>query len=104
MIAGESDHDDLLHLLLEICEDFFAHTSSTTRDELDTVLLARDVTGGLSWLIDMLALTRRCLLNVGREHGGPTTQNAGHLHARYGNQPLEDGTVDRPASDPQLGE
>jgi hypothetical protein len=54
----EHDHDNLLPLLLKICEDFLNHTSPATRSELDTLLCERGITGGPSWLIDMLALTR----------------------------------------------
>ena len=45
MTTGETDQDGLLPLLLEICEDFFAHTSPATRGELDTLLLGREITG-----------------------------------------------------------
>jgi hypothetical protein len=54
----EHDHDHLLPLLLKICEDFLSHTSPATRSEIDTLLCERGITGGPSWLIDMLALTR----------------------------------------------
>ncbi len=61
-----ADHDeDLLPLLLEICEDYFVRTSQAARRELDALLRARDITGGPGWLVDMLALTRR------RLHSGP---------------------------------
>jgi hypothetical protein len=53
--------DDLLPVLLEICEAYFAHTDPMSHRELDAILLARDITGGPGWLIDMLALTRRRL-------------------------------------------
>nr|WP_221382959.1 hypothetical protein [Actinoplanes polyasparticus] len=66
MQAGEPD-DDLLPLLLEICEDYFAG-SPAGRRELDALLRTRDITGGPGWLIDMLALTRR------RLQGGTQTQ------------------------------
>ena len=57
MDSGEP-HDDLLPALLGICEEFFASTSPAVRRELDTLMRARDITGGPGWLIDMLALTR----------------------------------------------
>jgi hypothetical protein len=69
MATGPAGRDDLLHLLLEICEDFFAHTSSTTRDEVDVLLRARGVTGGPGWLIDMLSLTRLRLRNPAQPDG-----------------------------------
>ncbi|GAA2530925.1 hypothetical protein [Winogradskya humida] len=53
--------DDLLPLLLEICEDYFAHAGPIGHREVDALLRARDITGGPGWLIDMLALTRRRL-------------------------------------------
>jgi hypothetical protein len=62
--------DDLLPLLLEICEDCFAHADSAGHREVDALLLARNITGGPGWLIDMLALTRR------RFQGGTQT----HAH------------------------
>lgn len=49
---------DQLQLLLEICEDFFRRTGPATRDEIDTLLRQRGITGGPGWLIDMLGLTR----------------------------------------------
>jgi hypothetical protein len=60
--------DDLLPLLLEICEDHFAGASPADRHELDALLQARDITGGPDWLVDMLPLTRR------RLQGGAETQ------------------------------
>jgi hypothetical protein len=57
MDTGET-YDELLPLLLQICEDFFAATNSATHRELDALLRSRDITGGPGWLIDMLALTR----------------------------------------------
>ena len=66
--TGNTHHDDLLPLLLKICEDFFTHTSSATRNEVDTLLLAHDITGGPGWLIDMLALTRLRLQNPAHHH------------------------------------
>ncbi|MEH1128997.1 hypothetical protein [Micromonospora sp. CPCC 206061] len=56
MDTGE--FDDLLPMILTICEDFFGSASPAVHRELDAVLRARNVTGGPGWLIDMLALTR----------------------------------------------
>jgi hypothetical protein len=61
--TGTTAHDDLLQLLLEVCEDFFAHTNAAARDEVDRLLLTRGSNGGPGWLIDMLALTRLRLQN-----------------------------------------
>jgi hypothetical protein len=58
--ASEPD-DDLLLALLEVCEEFFATTSQDVHRELDALLNARDITGGVGWLIDMLALNRQRL-------------------------------------------
>jgi hypothetical protein len=63
MTTGETEPDDLLPLLLEICEDFLAHTSPPVRREVDNVLHAHGITGGPGWLIDMLALSRLRLQN-----------------------------------------
>jgi hypothetical protein len=38
MTIGATDHDGLLRLPLEICENFRAHNASTTHEELDAVL------------------------------------------------------------------
>ena len=57
-MATSHMHDPLLEQLLEICEEFFARTSATTRHEVDTLLRARGIYGGPCWLIDMLGLTR----------------------------------------------
>jgi hypothetical protein len=67
MQPGQSD-DELLPLLLEICEDYLAGLSPAGRRELDAVLQARDITGGPGWLIDMLALTRRRLQGGTQTH------------------------------------
>jgi hypothetical protein len=75
MATGDTGHDDLLQLLLQVCEDFFAHTAPTTRDELDAVLRTYGVTGGSGWLIDMLALTRLRLQRLSRQK--PGTQRSG---------------------------
>jgi hypothetical protein len=63
MTIEDAGHDDLLPLLLEICEDFLVHTSPAIRDELDQLLRAHAITGGPGWLIDMLALSRLRLQN-----------------------------------------
>ena len=76
MTTGETDQDGLLPLLLEICEDFFAHTSPATRGELDTLLLGREITGGPGWLIDILALTRLRLQNPAH-HDKPDPRDNG---------------------------
>lgn len=65
----DETNDELLPLLLQICEDFFASTSPATRRELDALLAARGITGGPGWLIDMLALTR-LRLESPAEHDG----------------------------------
>ncbi len=59
-----------MELLLEVCEDFFTHTDSATRDEVDRLLRAHGVTGGPGWLIDMLSRTRLRLQNP-RRHDEP---------------------------------
>ena len=74
MTTGETHHDGLLQLLLEICEDFLASTSPATRDEVDDLLRARGITGGHDWLIDMLALTRLHLQNSA-SHDGPNPRD-----------------------------
>jgi len=62
--------------LLQICEDFFRHTSPATRQELDTLLQARGITGGPGWLIDMLGLTHLRLQHEQEtHHGEPDTRN-----------------------------
>ena len=45
MQPGEPN-DDLLPLLLEICEDYFAGAGAAGRHELDALLHARAITGG----------------------------------------------------------
>src|SRR5262245_25415294 len=52
MSISDTDHD-LLSLLLEICPDFFSHTSQAAREEVNTLLHTR----GSGWLIDILGLT-----------------------------------------------
>jgi hypothetical protein len=66
MANGPTEHhNQLTPLLLEICEDFFAHTTPATHTEVDMLLRERGITGGPVWLIDMLSLTRLRL----RRHG-----------------------------------
>ncbi|WP_245674369.1 hypothetical protein [Actinoplanes rectilineatus] len=66
----DETHDDLLPLLLGICEDFFASAGPAVHHDLDDLLQARNITGGPGWLIDMLALTRQ-RLEHSAEPGGP---------------------------------
>ncbi len=69
MTSSHTGHNhDQLPELLEICEDFFAHASPTTRHELDAALRVRGITGGPNWLIDMLGFTR-----LGLQHEHDTT-------------------------------
>jgi hypothetical protein len=58
---SDAPNDDVLPLLLEICEDFFIGTSLAVHREVDALLQAKGITGGPGWLIDMLALTRQRL-------------------------------------------
>ncbi len=44
--TSDTNHGDLLPLLLEICEDFLAHTGPATHHEVDTLLRTRGITGG----------------------------------------------------------
>ncbi|MGY4898629.1 hypothetical protein ACWEEK_23980 [Micromonospora aurantiaca (nom. illeg.)] len=62
--TSDTNHGDLLPLLLEICEDFLAHTGPATHHEIDIHLRAHGITGGPGWLIDMLGLTRLRLQNA----------------------------------------
>jgi hypothetical protein len=59
--AATTPGDDRIPLLLEICEDYFAHIGPNGYYEVDALLRGHDITGGPGWLIDMLALTRRRL-------------------------------------------
>lgn len=68
MNTSETDQDDLLPLLLEICETFFGRTNTATRSELDALLIKHGITGGPGWMIDMLALTRLRLQARTREN------------------------------------
>lgn len=71
MPTGRAPHDhDQIELLLDICEEFFQHTSPDTHTEIDTLLRRRGITGGPSWLIDMLGLTR---LRLQHQPSEPTT-------------------------------
>lgn len=72
MTTGETEPNDLLPLLLEICEDFLANTSPPVRREVDNVLHAHGITGGPGWLIDMLALSRLRLQNPASGHKPPS--------------------------------
>jgi hypothetical protein len=76
MTTAGRDRDALLHLLLEICEDFFVHTGPASRDEADLLLQAHGITGGPGWLIDMLALTRIQLQNPAH-HNRPDPRHDG---------------------------
>jgi hypothetical protein len=70
MDTGQLPHDhDQLELLLDICEEFFRRTDQATHTELDALLRRRGITGGPSWLIDMLGLTR---LRLQRQASEPT--------------------------------
>ncbi|AXH91501.1 hypothetical protein ACIBSS_33020 [Micromonospora aurantiaca] len=62
--TSNTNHRDLLQLLLQICEDFLANTGPATHHEVDIHLRARGITGGPGWLIDMLGLTRLRLQNT----------------------------------------
>jgi hypothetical protein len=57
----DEPNDDLLPLLLGICEDFFTGAGPAIHREVDALLQGRRITGGPGWLIDMLALTRQRL-------------------------------------------
>jgi hypothetical protein len=73
MQHGEPD-DDLLPLLLEIRENYFAGAGPAGRREVDALLRARDITGGPGWLIDMLAITGR-RLQTPADPAGPATRH-----------------------------
>ncbi|GLY02947.1 MULTISPECIES: hypothetical protein [Actinoplanes] len=64
MNTGETEPNDLVPLLLEICEDFLAQPGPPVHREVDDVLHAHGITGGPGWLIDMLALSRLRLQNT----------------------------------------
>ena len=75
MDADES-HDDLLPLLLGLCEDLFASAGPAVHHEVDDLLQARNITGGPGWLIDMLALTRQSLETPAEPDGSCSRQAA----------------------------
>lgn len=72
----DEPHDDLLPLLLGICEDFFVDAGPAVHYELDALLQARHITGGPGWLIDMLALTRQRLETPAEPYGSLSRQTA----------------------------
>ncbi|MEV6695507.1 hypothetical protein AB0M35_28980 [Micromonospora sp. NPDC051196] len=73
--TNDTHHRDLLPLLLEICEDFLAHTGPATHHEVDILLRARGITGGPGWLIDILGLTRLHLQDATHRDGQGTHHN-----------------------------
>ena len=75
----DGPRDDLLPLLLEICEDFFANAAPAVHHDVDTLLQSRNITGGPGWLIDMLALTHH-RLEQPAEPGGPRPRHAPDSH------------------------
>jgi hypothetical protein len=75
----DATHDELLPLLLEICEDFFASAGPAVHHEVDALLQARSITGGPGWLIDMLALTRQRLATL-TGSGGSSAQQTSEPH------------------------
>jgi hypothetical protein len=42
MTVPDTDHDDLLPLLLELCEELISHAGPTTREEVDQRLRATE--------------------------------------------------------------
>jgi hypothetical protein len=60
-MGTDAPNDNLLPLILGICEEFLAGANSAVHREVDDLLQARSITGGPGWLIDMLALTRQRL-------------------------------------------
>jgi hypothetical protein len=58
MSSRRAQHNQDLEQLLEICEQFFGHTSPATCREVDMLLRAHGIYGGPGWLIDMLAFAR----------------------------------------------
>jgi hypothetical protein len=75
----DQPYDDLLPLLLGICEDFFTGAGPAVHHEVDAVLQARDITGGPGWLIDMLALTRQ-RLETPAGSGGTSARQTSNSH------------------------
>ncbi|MEU0156473.1 hypothetical protein [Micromonospora fulviviridis] len=72
--TSDTNHGDLLQLLLQICEDFLANTGPATHHEIDILLRARGITGGPGWLIDMLGLTRLRLQDT-THHDQPSSRH-----------------------------
>ena len=72
----DEPNDDLLPLLLGICEDFFTDAGPAVHREVDAHLQARRITGGPGWLIDMLALTRQRLEPTAEPGGSSIRQTA----------------------------
>ena len=75
----DEPNDDLLPLLLGICEDFFAGAGRAVHHEVDALLQARHITGGPGWLIDMLALTRQ-RLETPAGSGRPSVRRTSDSH------------------------
>jgi hypothetical protein len=71
--------NDLLPLLLGICEDFFTGAGPAIHREVDALLQGRRITGGPGWLIDMLALTRQ-RLKTPIEPGGSSLRQTSDSH------------------------
>ncbi|GAA0498577.1 hypothetical protein Ade02nite_91830 [Paractinoplanes deccanensis] len=65
MESGDLDEHELLLMVLEICEKFFARAGQSTLHDVDALLIAYGITGGPGWLIDMLALSRVQLTRPG---------------------------------------
>jgi hypothetical protein len=57
MGTSEPAHEQLLQLL-QICEDYFRYADPAVHREIDAILRGYGITGGPSWLIDMLGFTR----------------------------------------------
>jgi hypothetical protein len=73
MATGEPAQEQLLQLL-QICEDYFRYADPTTHHKLDTILRRHGITGGPSWLIDMLGFT--CLRLQTPTHDGEPASRA----------------------------
>ena len=71
MDSSNVDREQLLAVVLEVCEEFFAGAGPAIHREVDVLLLARGISGGPGWLIDMLALSRVGLpsSSIQDEHG-----------------------------------
>lgn len=61
MTVPDADQDDLLPLLLEVCEELISHGGPATHEEIDQRIRAHGFTGGPGWLVSMLAFTRHRL-------------------------------------------